>query len=96
MNWKLLFGLLPLITSLVQLAEGLFGDSNGVTKKAFVKDGIKTVASGLEMGSTGGQKETWGLINLNFGLFEGLIDAIAGALFPSTKDPTPTNDDESR
>ena len=88
-NWKILFSLLPLITSLVQLAEGLFGDGTGATKKEFVKEGIKTVATGLEIGSTGGQKETWSLINLNFGLFSGLIDAIAGALFPSTKAQSP-------
>ena len=85
MNWTVLFNLLPLITSLVKLAEGLFGDNTGTTKKAFVKEGIKTVATGIGMVSTGGQKDTWNAINNNFELFGGLIDAIAGAIYPSDK-----------
>jgi len=86
MNWTVLFNLLPLITSLVKLAEGLFGDNTGTTKKAFVKEGLKTVATGLEIASTGGQKDTWSAVNKNWGLFGDLIDAVAGAVYPSVDD----------
>ena len=93
-NWTILFNLLPLITTLVRLAEGLFGNNTGATKKEFVKEGIKTVADGLEMVSTGGQKDTWNAINNNFGLFTGLIDAIAGAIYPSDRPTDDTPDDD--
>jgi len=82
-DWTIIFNLLPLITQLIKIAEALFGDNTGKTKKAYVKEGIRTALDGVEMVSTGGQKETLGLVKKNFSLFDGLIDLFCGALFPS-------------
>lgn len=88
MNWLLALQLIPLTISLVKTAEELLGDGEGVKKKEFVKDGITQVIKAMPLVSTGGQKETWEMINNFLVPISGLIDAIAGLLFPSTKTDT--------
>lgn len=82
-NWLFALQLLPLLTNLITMAEKLLGDGEGVKKKAFVKDGVEQTIKAISSVSTGGQKETWQNIELFYEPLSGLIDSLAGLLFPS-------------
>lgn len=83
MNWLFALQLIPLLISLVKTAEELLGSGTGVKKKEFVKDGITQVIKAMPAFSTGGQKQTWEMINNFLVPISGLIDAVAGLLFPT-------------
>ena len=82
MNWLFALRFIPLLISLIETAEKLLGAGTGVKKKEFVKDGVTQVIKAMPDLSTGGQKETWEKINEFLVPISGLIDAIAGLLFP--------------
>ena len=56
MNWIILLQLLPLIISLIKIAESILGDRTGTKKKAFVVDGIEQIMKAMPSVSTGAQK----------------------------------------
>lgn len=58
MEW---FALIPLITQLVSLAEGIFGGQKGAgaVKKSAVMQTTETAVKAMTALSTGGQQETW-------------------------------------
>ena len=92
MNWLFALQLIPLLISLIKTAEELLGPGTGVKKKEFVKDAITQVIKAMPSFSSGGQKETWEMINNFLVPISGLIDAVAGLLFPNTvKDPSATD-----
>lgn len=82
MKFITLLKLLPLVTSLIQIAETVLGQGTGVKKKAFVVDGITQVIKTLPDVSTGGQKESWVAINFAMPAIKSLIDVLAGIFFP--------------
>ena len=84
MNWLLLLRLLPLITSLMEIAEKVLdGRGEGTKKKAFVKDGLQQTIKTMSEISTGGQKETWQNLDLFWSPISRLIDILAELLFPN-------------
>lgn len=82
MKWVALLQLLPLITNLIRIAEGVLGDGTGVKKKAFVVDGVEQVMKAMLGVSTGGQKEIWEAVNSVMPSIKGLVDVLAGLFFP--------------
>ncbi len=64
MNANLEIELLKLVMGLMPIAEEIFSDrpKSGADKKAFVIETTKAVADTIVDVSTGGQKETWGII----------------------------------
>ena len=81
MDWlPIVFRFLPY---LVGLAEVFFvGEKRGAEKKDFVLKALPEVARGVEEISTGGQKETWKIINANIGVIGSMVDLTAQILFP--------------
>jgi len=65
----------PVAIALMDAAETAMGDGMGAQKKEAVTAGLKAFAEKMAELSTGGQKETWTIINgVDMG---GLIDSIA-------------------
>ena len=81
-SWLFALQLIPLITSLMKTAESILGSGAGIQKKEFVKDGVKQTVKTMSELSTGGQKQTWQMIDLFIGPISGLIDTLATLLFP--------------
>jgi len=80
----IVFQFLPI---LVELAEKLFDkNGSGAEKKDFVISTLPKIASGIGAISTGGQKETWELINANMDSIGRAVDVTAGALFPNDEE----------
>ena len=99
MNWvDLIIAFVPTIIKIfnyIIAAEEKFGDGTGEQKKEFVKEKISEVATdvavGVEMVSTGGQKETWQQINYlhkNMPLLDSLINFGAWLLYRPKEKPT--------
>ena len=82
MNWTVLLQLLPLIISLIKIAESVLETDIGAKKKAFVVDGITQAIKAMSGVSNNGQKETWAAINTTIPLIEDLIDILVGLFFP--------------
>jgi hypothetical protein len=82
MKWLAALQLIPLITNLVKIAEGMMGAGTGVKKKAFVVDGIEQIINAMEGVSSGGQKETWGALLVIIEPIKALVDSIASLMFP--------------
>jgi len=89
-TWLFMLQLIPTITALIKIAEKILGNSEGLKKKEFVKDGVKQLARGLGMVSTGGQKETWKLIESSMEPIGDLIDSIVAFMYPNLEE-TPKN-----
>ena len=83
MNWLLAIQLIPTIIKLMEIAERLLGPNTGEQKKEFVKEGVKAITSGMVSVSTGGQKETWTIIETIMEPIGDLIDRFASLLFPN-------------
>lgn len=81
MNWILLLQLLPLIISLLKIAESLFGSGTGIKKKDFVVEGIELITKA----TPGAQKESWKAINNAMPDIKILIDILAGIFFSKKK-----------
>lgn len=64
MTVKMILEILNFIMGLIPIAEKLFADTpkSGASKKAMVVGTAKSVIDVMETHSTGGQKETWGMI----------------------------------
>lgn len=77
--------LIPLITNLMKIAENLLGNGTGEKKKAFVVEGVTHIIKAMPGVSTGGQKETWTIINKALDPIKNLINIIAGLFFPNKK-----------
>ena len=84
-NWLFMLQLVPLVTNLMKIAEKLLGPGTGVQKKEYVKDGIRQVAKAMISLSSGGQKETWELIDSLMEPISNLINVLAGLLFPKNE-----------
>lgn len=81
MNWLLI--MLQFLPTIVDLAEKLFvNKGDGPQKKAFVLEALPTIAKNIEAVSTGGQKETWKVINDNIAVIGKVIDVTASIMFP--------------
>ena len=77
----LIFQFLPI---LVDLAEKLFvGDKTGPQKKTAVLNALPAIAKNIEAVSTGGQKDTWKVINENLPTLSRAVDVTASIMFPS-------------
>ena len=81
MNWIVLLQLLPLIISLIKIAESILGSGTGTKKKAFVVEGIEQIMKVMPSVSTGAQKESWKAINNAMPEIKNLIDVLAGIFF---------------
>jgi len=81
-SWLIALQLWPLLIKGIVLAEKLLGKGEGVKKKAFVVDGIEQTIKGMSEISTGGQKETWEIINNAMPAIKSLIDILVGLFFP--------------
>jgi hypothetical protein len=81
MNWIILLQLLPLIISLIKIAESILGDRTGTKKKAFVVDGIEQIMKAMPSVSTGAQKKSWEAINNAMPAIKDLVDVLAGIFF---------------
>lgn len=81
-NWLFALQLIPLITSLIRIAETLIGAGKGVQKKQYVKDGVKQTVKAMVTVSSGGQKATWQQVDAYMEPISDLIDVIVGLLFP--------------
>jgi len=82
MNWLIALQLIPLITNLIKIAEQILGPGTGVKKKAFVVDGVEQIIKTMPSVSTGGQKETWEVVNAAMESIKNLIDVLARFFFP--------------
>lgn len=85
MHWLILLQLIPLVTNLVKIAEGMMGPGSGVEKKAFVIDGVEQIIKAMPSVSSGGQKATWEALLSVIEPIKALVDAVAGFLFPRKK-----------
>lgn len=82
-NWLFALRLIPLITSLISIAEKLLGAKEGVKKKEFVKDGIRQVVKAMLVVTTGGAQATWQAVDSYMESISGLIDIIVSLMFPN-------------
>ncbi|MCK4821932.1 hypothetical protein KA005_39575 [bacterium] len=82
-NWLFALRLIPLITSLVSVAEKLLGAKEGIKKKEFVKDGIRQIVKAMLVVTTGGAQATWQAVDSYMESISGLIDIIVALMFPN-------------
>lgn len=82
MPWLLLTSLIPLMTTLMEIAEKMLGSGTGEEKKNFVMDSIIKIIKFMPSVSSGGQKETWDGLNFLLEPIKKLVDILAGVLFP--------------
>lgn len=84
-----IIAILGLLPSLISMVEGLFGPGTGKVKKQVVIDIANTVVNTAAGLSTGGQKHTFEDLAPVIG---GVIDSVAGLLFPSASAETHIED----
>lgn len=76
----IIFQFLPI---LVDLVEKLFvNKGSGAEKKKAVLEALPVIAKNIEAVSTGGQKDTWKVLNANMETIGHAVDVTATALFP--------------
>jgi hypothetical protein len=71
--------LLPYIVKLMELAERVFGDGTGTTKKDLVVSCIGMAVGAITLVSTGGQADWWDRNRESVGA---IVDNLASILFP--------------
>ena len=78
--------ILQLLTSLMKIAEELFGDGTGAFKKEWVLNSVGEAIKAMQSISSGGQKETWDLVGNSWEVLNAsvgsAIDFLAGVFFP--------------
>lgn len=79
MNLNIIGAILSFVTGMIPIAERVFSDEpkSGEQKKILVSETTKGVVDAMIASSTGGQKETWGIIDKVLGSF---IDLVCGLL----------------
>jgi len=85
MNLTMVFRLIPMVIKLMALAEQAFDSvpDSGADKKRMVLEAVKAVLGVVVDVSSGGQQETWKVLEP---IISKMIDIICNFLFPHNED----------